>query len=289
MYDSKGTRYSPTKCSYVRADISLSLNWSPCHQRSFGLHRIIAKGSARHPRAPRLQENIQAAGGTTSWRHLWHFLPFKAHTCHAQHLPKITGTSWRRNLDNLVTSVDADWIWRGVGGGHLGRCWGSRCTSYFFLFFPPFWTKGRSSLCRPERQWVSRIKGQRWQSQLCFNHQCVLHLNARGRAPPVLTYAAPVGPYMPPSGVKAAPSTFSSVRHWGQSLPGSLLPPLLRLPLRSLSSNSIAIQELRRDPNAAPSVIKTTISREDGFCCHLNCFAPQSRFATLRRSQYSGK
>lgn len=104
-----------------------------------------------------------------------------------------------------------------------------------------------------------------------------------------LTYAA-VCPCMPAgkcegcwgkgeTGRHGDPFTFSSVHHWNQGLPlssGSVVQlsssPLLLLPLVflcSLSANSIAIQELRCDPNALSSVI-TTISREDGFC-HLNC------------------
>lgn len=73
--------------------------------------------------------------------------------------------------------------------------------------------------------------------------------------------------------------TFSSVHHCSHSLPisggsvvqlsSSLLLLLPLFSLCSLSSNSIAIQELRCDPNAASSVIKR-ISSEDG-SCHLNC------------------
>lgn len=108
-----------------------------------------------------------------------------------------------------------------------------------------------------------------------------------------LTYAA-VCPCMPLSGVKAPergknvklgchrdpPPPLSSVHHCSHSLPissggsvvqlcSSLLLPFLLFSLCSLSSNSIAIQELRCDPNAASSVIKR-IPSEDGFC-HLNC------------------
>lgn len=71
------------------------------------------------------------------------------------------------------------------------------------------------------------------------------------------------------------PVTFGSVHHGSLSTSSSVVrlsssPPLL-LPLFFFcpSSDSIAIKELRRDPNAASSVIKT-VSREDGLC-HLNC------------------
>lgn len=66
--------------------------------------------------------------------------------------------------------------------------------------------------------------------------------------------------------VAGGPVTFGSVRHGSSPISSS---PLLLLPLFFSSSNSIAIKELRRDPNAASSVIKT-ISCEDGLC-HLNC------------------
>lgn len=75
------------------------------------------------------------------------------------------------------------------------------------------------------------------------------------------------------AGCHRDPLASSSVHGWSQSLSISSS-PLLLLPigfLCSLSSNSVAIQELRRDPSAASSVIiKTPISSEDGFG-HLNC------------------
>lgn len=109
-----------------------------------------------------------------------------------------------------------------------------------------------------------------------FNHL----LCSTWAAAPVLTCAAGVSMHVFVQGAKGSggggkacnrlvaggPVTFGSVRHGSSPISSS---PLLLLPLFFSSSNSIAIKELRRDPNAASSVIKT-ISCEDGLC-HLNC------------------
>lgn len=199
-------------------------------------------------------------------------LSYRGKTCPAGLVQKHR-TSWRRNLDSLVTSVVADGIrW-------VSRALGKRLRFQVYLLF---WDQGRISLCRPERLFPNKrpalstlrdgcisimrpMSGVGCRQLLLFSPmlQCVLAglcevLNAVEENVQLA--------------VTGVPSPFSSVHHGSHSLPASSSSPLLLLPLfflRSLSSNSLAIQKPRCDLNAVSSTMKR-ISSEHGVC-HLRC------------------
>lgn len=143
-----------------------------------------------------------------------------------------------------------------------------------------FWDKGRISLCRPERRFPNKGPVLSSVRDILIIRANLLVFNVGSSSWSRLCCSVSIHAFVRcEAGRHRGPVTFSSVHHWSRSLPissGSVVQlsssPLLLLLLFflcSLSSNSIAIQELRRDPNAASSVIKR-ISSEDGFC-HLNC------------------
>lgn len=164
-------------------------------------------------------------------------------------LTQIHGTSWWRNLDNLVTSEDVDWIrWASRALGKVLR----------FQVYLLLGTKVEP-VCADLRD-SFQIKGQccpLWETVelessglIC----CVQHAQLL-----VFSPMLQVCPYMPLTGVKAleesletgcqrGPVTFSSVHHRHLSICISVVrlssSPLLLLPLFflcCLSSNSVAI------------------------------------------------
>lgn len=167
--------------------------------------------------------------------------------------------------------------------GHLGV--GEREAEVAGLL--SFWDEGRISLCRPERRFPNESP-----MLSSLTESCVLIMRPTGRAPlvPHLCCNVSIRASVQSEGFGGKreadchrdPFNFSSVHHWSQILPLSsgsgvrlgsshlLLLPLFSL-CCSLSSNSITIQKLWCDKNAASSAIKT-ISPGERFC-HLNCMS----------------
>lgn len=295
---------------YLFTDVPIWLNSSPCRRRSSGLQCITLKTGSARARPPGTPEHLStnscyrasclccriicrlsggrpaptpplvslsgpAAANTSLWDgvDIWSISLYFPPTHACTTLTQKHRTSWRRNLDSLVTSVVADGIrW-------VSRALGKRLRFQVYLLF---WDQGRISLCRPERLFPNKrpalstlrdgcisimrpMSGVGCRQLLLFSPmlQCVLAglcevLNAVEENVQLA--------------VTGVPSPFSSVHHGSHSLPASSSSPLLLLPLfflRSLSSNSLAIQKPRCDLNAVSSTMKR-ISSEHGVC-HLRC------------------